>query len=363
MKIRAVVLIGSLLALSSSMFAAEKTEAARANENGDVKGKQTQEALPKVRSIALPGAPEGGVFMDYLACDRAHHQVWVPAGNTGSVDVIDTTNDKITRIKGFPTREIERNGTKRMVGPSSATVGVNMVYIGNRADSSVCGVIADTLKIGPCLKLDSSPDGVAYVAPTKEVWVTTPRDNSIAILDASTSGALTLKGKISLEGQPEGYAVDDGRGVFYTNLEDKDRTLTIDLKTQKVTKTWLPACGEDGPKGLAIDRDNNLLMVACKDRVIVLDAGHEGKQLSTLDVGDGIDNIDFVEPLHQVFAAAGRASKLVVARLDAKGGLTVVASVTTAPGARNAVATKDGTAYLTDSKEGKILVVPPAAAR
>ncbi|MGD0950630.1 MAG: hypothetical protein ABSA52_24865, partial [Candidatus Binatia bacterium] len=41
-----------------------------------------------VHSIALPGAPPGGVSMDYLAYDPAHDRVWVPAGNTGSVVVV-----------------------------------------------------------------------------------------------------------------------------------------------------------------------------------------------------------------------------------------------------------------------------------
>ncbi len=318
---------------------------------------------PAVRGLALPGAPAGGVFMDYIAYDRAHHRLWVPAGNTGSVDVVDTTNDKITQLADFPTAEIERRGTKRTVGPSSATVGDGVVFVGNRADHSVCGVDAATLKKGPCLKLDSMPDGLAYVAATKEVWATTPGDKTIAILDAADRTKLTAKARITLEGSPEGYAVDDGRGVFYTNLEDKDRTLAIDVRSRAVTKTWTPKCGEAGPRGLALDAKPNFLLVACTDHVNVLDAGHDGQVLSSLDTGAGIDNIDYVAGRHELFAAAGRAAKLTVARLDAQGKLTAVASVATATGARNAVATDEGVAYLTHSSEGKLLVVPPGKGR
>ena len=314
-------------------------------------------AAPVVRAIPLPGAPTGGVFMDYIAYDPALHRVWVPAGNTASVDVVDDADGKVTRIEGFATAEVERQGAKRTIGPSAATVGARVVYIGNRADSSVCAVDAQALRLGVCLKLTSTPDGVVYVAAMKEVWVTTPRDNSIVILDASTPATLTAKSRITLEGQPEGYAVDNDRGLFYTNLEDKDRTLTIDLKSHKVIRTWQPRCGEDGPKGLALDGKRDFLMVACPDHVIVLDAGRDGKQLSSLPVGDGIDNIDYVESRHELFAAAGRAGKLAIARLEPGGGLTLAWTADTAPGARNAVATDNGTAYLTDSREGKILVV------
>jgi DNA-binding beta-propeller fold protein YncE len=314
-----------------------------------------------VRVIALPGSGSAGVSMDYLAYDRGHHRVWVPAGNTGSVDVVDVTNDRVTRVEGFATAEVERGGTKRTVGPSSATVGDGVVYVGNRGNSSVCAVAAESLQVGSCVKLDASPDGLAYVAFAREVWVTTPRDKSIVILDAAAGGALKWKAKISLEGQPEGFAVDDARGVFYTNLEDQDRTLTIDVRRRQVTRTWLSGCGEDGPKGLALDHGLDFLFVACRDRVMVLDAGHDGKRLSTINVGDGVDNIDYVEASHELYAAAARAATITIARLDPQGGLTPTAIVATASGARNAVGTDEGTAYLTDSPEGKILVVAPVA--
>jgi hypothetical protein len=312
-----------------------------------------------LRAIALPGAPLGGVFMDYLAYDRAHHRVWVPAGNTGKVDVVEVPSGDVAAIDGFPTQEMERRGKKRIVGPSSAAVGDGVVYVGNRGDSSVCAVDATSLHKGACVTLDSMPDGLAVVPSLHEVWVTTPRDKSITVIEASTPGTLAVKQKLTFDGEPEGYAVDDARGLFYTNLEDKDRTLQIDVKTRKVQKTWLPGCGEDGPKGLALDHAASFLFVACADKVKVLDAAHDGKELSSLATGDGVDNIDYVEPLHRLFAGAARAAKLTIATVDPHGTLTATAVIPTSAGARNPVATDDGTAYLTDSPEGKILVVSP----
>jgi hypothetical protein len=92
----------------------------------------------------------------------------------------------------------------------------------------------------------------------------------------------------------------------------------------------------------------------------VLDAGHDGRELSAIKTGEGVDNIDYVEPLHSVYAGAARAAKLTVASIDAKGQLKPEVVVATATGARNAVATDEGVAYLTDAPEGKILVVSPA---
>ena len=48
--------------------------------------------------VALPGGPPVG--MDYLAYDPTTNRVWVPAGNTGNVDVLDVATGKLTAITG-----------------------------------------------------------------------------------------------------------------------------------------------------------------------------------------------------------------------------------------------------------------------
>ena len=313
-----------------------------------------------VSAVVLPGAPGDGVALDYIAIDRAHDRVWVPAGGTGRVDVIDTKTKEVRAIEKFATADVERQGRKRTIGPSSASVGAGFVYVGNRADSNVCAVDASALTVAGCVKLPSSPDGVVYVGSAHEVWVTAPHDKTMFVLDVSTPGVPKVAGSFTMEGEPEGYAVDEGRGLFYTNLEDKDRTLKIDVKSRRVVSTWMPACGGDGPKGLALEPAEQLLIVACPDHIEVLDAGKDGKIISKLDTGDGVDNLDYLTTQRSVYAAAARAAKMTVARVDSKGILTQAWSSPTAKGARNAVAASDGVAYVADGPEGKVLVVKPA---
>jgi DNA-binding beta-propeller fold protein YncE len=264
---------------------------------------------PAPRQIALPGAPATGVVMDFIAYDRAHHRLWVPAGDTGSVDVIDIATDKVSRVQGFATKEVERNGRKRTMGPSSVAVGDGVVYVGSRGDDTICAIDAVSLQKGACIKLDSMPDAIALVPSAKELWVTTQANNSIVVLDASSRTALPVKASITLAGSPECFAVDDARGLVYTNLEDKDRTVAVDVKTRQVAKTWLPDCGEVGPRGLALDQKRNVLFVACTTRVRALDAGHDGKVLGSIDVGDGIDAIDYLESRHELYAGAARSQR------------------------------------------------------
>ena len=294
--------------------------------------------------------------MDLIAYDPHTDAVWVPAGNTGAVDVLDVATGKVTQIGGFATAEIEREGRKRVVGPSAASVGDTGVYIGNRADSSVCLIDEKTLATGACVTLDARPDGIAYVAKAHEVWVTTPGDKSIRVLDAST---LAQKSKIPLEGSPEGYAVDAQRSRFYTNLEDKDQTLSLDLESHAVIATWASKCGEDGPHGIRLDEHAGHLFIACSAKVEAMDIAHDGAILGSVETGDGVDDFDYVPSRHTLYIGAARAARLTIASVADNGALAVAATVPTQAGARNGVADARGTMYLAHGKGSELLAVSP----
>jgi len=307
-----------------------------------------------VKPLPLPGASAEGIGMDYIAYEPSTNSVWVPAGNTGAVDVIDVATGKIAQITGFATKEVTFRDRKRTVGPSAVAFGGKTAYVGNRGDSSVCAVDVKTHKLGHCEVLPSSPDGIAYVPNTAEVWVTTPRDKSIRILDAAT---LHEKSKLTFDGGPEGFAVDAKRGRFYTNLEDKDVTLAIDIKSHKTLATWKSGCGQEGPRGLRADVSNGNLFVACTTKLEVLDATHDGAVLSSVDTGEGVDDFDFNVQTRLLYAGAGRAGKLTIAKDDGHGKLSVVATVPIATGARNAAVAANGNVYLPHSAGSEIVVV------
>ncbi|HEY5010062.1 MAG TPA: hypothetical protein VIH73_02835 [Acidimicrobiales bacterium] len=276
------------------------------------------------------------------------------------MDVLDIATGNFRRIDGFKTVEREARGTKRTVGPSAVAVGDGFVYVGNRATNEVCPIDVSTLEPAKCLTLATGTDGVAYVASAKEVWVTTPKDQTLTVLDASNPSVLALKTTVKLDGAPEGYAVDEAHGRFFTNLEDKGGTVVIDVETHTVKASWNPACGDDGPRGIAFDATHAFAIVACTDHVQVLDAAHDGALLGKLDAGAGVDNIDYVDG--RIYVAAGKASKLTVASVDARGQLTVVAVGESSSGARNAVADARGNAYVTDSSGARLLVFASAFA-
>jgi hypothetical protein len=309
-------------------------------------------------AIPLPGAPVP-VSLDFIFYESEKSRVWVPAGGSGSVDVFDIAKQGFTRVEGFATAEREAHGKKRLLGPSAGAVAGSFAYIGNRATQEVCAIELGSLKKGACLKLPTPIDCVEFVPQTQEVWVTAPSAESLIVLETLPRGVLKQKATIKLDGAPEGDALDEANGLFLTNLEDKGSTLAIDVKTHQVRSTWNAACSADGPRGVAVDSTRGMVLVACTDHVQLLDVAHGGALLGKLDTGAGLDNIDYSSKTGLLYAAACKAAKLTVARIDPQGQFEIVATGSTAEGARNAVADANGTVYVPDPQAAHLLVLRP----
>ena len=316
--------------------------------------------------ISLPGA-SGVVALDYFAYDRSTGKLWVPASNTGNVDVIEENSGAVSQVAGFKTGEVELRGRKVPLGPTAVSVGDGVVYVGNRGDSSLCVIDAQTLKRGECLQVappsagpGAAPDAVVYVAATKELWITTgappigvaSADKAIQVFDVSEPRHLKLKLKIPLDGSAEGYAVDNQRGLFYTNIEEAGKTVAIDVRSHKVVAEWKV---HDDLQGLTLDSARGFLFVACGDHVVSLDVAHGGRLIDSLITGPGLDNIDFSSDQKLLYAAASVTATLSIVEVGDDGKFHLKALVPTVKGARGVVAGKGETAYLIDPAEGRIL--------
>jgi len=321
----------------------------------------------ELKPLSLPGAT-GVVTLDYFAYDRSTGRLWVPASNTGSVDVIDESTDAVSQVTGFQTGEVELRGRKIKLGPTAVSIGDGVVYIGNRGDSSLCIIDAHTLERGECLQVAppsagraAAPDGVVYVAETRELWITTgapplgiaSADKSIQVFDVSDPRHLKLKTKIPLDGSAEGYAVDNQRGLFYTNIEESGTTAAIDVRSHRVVAKW--DVGSHELQGLALDNARGFLFVACGDHVVSVDAAHGGKIADSIATGPGLDNIDYSLDRKVLYAAASQAATLTIADVDDHGKFHLNATVPTVNGARGVVAGKGEAAYLIDPAGGHIL--------
>jgi DNA-binding beta-propeller fold protein YncE len=185
-----------------------------------------------------------------------------------------------------------------------------------------------TLKTLGKVKVGETPDAILYDPATKRVFTFNARGHDATAVDAEKG---TVVGSIDLGGKPE-FAVSDGQGTIYVNLEDKNQLFALDPAKLAVKSRWnLDKC--ESPSGLAIDRKNRRLFSGCDNKVMdVLDAD-SGKVLATLPIGEGVDATAFDDETGLAFASCGEGVMTVVQE-ESSDKFSVAETVKTQRGAR-----------------------------
>jgi len=265
------------------------------------------------RKIALTG--EGR--WDYITVDSAAQRLYV--SRSTHVNVVDL-----------------KTGT--VVGDIPDTAGVHGIAIdpksghgftSNGRSNTVTIFDLKTLAKVAEVAVGTGPDCIIFDPATKRVFTFNGRSNDATAIDGATGKVI---GTVVLPGRPE-YAVADGKGMIYNNIEDKSEVAAIDAKTLKVENVW-PIAPGDGPSGIAMDiKARRVFSVCGNQKMTVLDAD-TGKLVATLAVGNGPDASAFDPALGIVFSPNGEDGTLNVVRESGPNQFHVLATVPTQAGAR-----------------------------
>src|SRR6185295_4889897 len=108
---------------------------------------------------------------------------------------------------------------------------------------------------------------------------------------AIDAGNNSVAGMVELNGHPE-FAVSDGRGSIYVNLDDSSVVVRFDARTLQVQGRWsLAPC--EGPSGLAMDQATRRLFAVCGNKLIAVMNADDGRVIPVLPIGDGTDGVAF----------------------------------------------------------------------
>jgi DNA-binding beta-propeller fold protein YncE len=138
-------------------------------------------------------------------------------------------------------------------------------------------------------------------------------------------------GTIKLDGKPE-FAVSDGKGEIFVNIEDKSELVALDARKLEVKSRWpLAPCEE--PSGLAIDLKNRRLFSGCSNKLMAILDADSGKLLATLPIGEGVDATKFDPETNFAFNSCWDGTMTVI-REDSPSKFSVAETVPTQKGAR-----------------------------
>ncbi|MGZ3820729.1 MAG: YncE family protein [Mucilaginibacter sp.] len=245
------------------------------------------------KKISLTG--DGGY--DYVSIDKANHRLYASHGT--SVNIVDLETEK-------PAGVIE--GMKGVHGIAIVNKW-NRGFISDGRADAVVAFDLKTLKIIATIPVDAKgPDAIIYDPYSDRVFSFNGESNNSSVINPET---LKQVGTVALGGGPE-FAVADGKGKIYNNLEDKNSLNVIDSKTLKVIKNYsLAPCG--GPTGIALDEKNQLAFSVCRENkgMSVINI-NTGKVVATLPIGAGVDAVVYDPETKLIFCSNGDATTTII---------------------------------------------------
>jgi DNA-binding beta-propeller fold protein YncE len=266
------------------------------------------------KKIPLPG--DGGY--DYLSIDEANNHLFVSHGT--AVNVVDLSTEK-------PIATID--GLKGCHGIAVVN-DVNKGFISDGKGNSVMVFDLKTFKTLSTIALSSKdPDAIMYDPYSKKVMVFNGDGKNTCVIDPVSMKEIKA---IDLGGGPE-FAVSDGKGIVYNNMEDLNALKVIDTKNWNVKATWpLAPCG--APTGLALDAANGRLFTGCRTNkgLSVVDIAN-GKVITTLPIGAGVDAVVYDAADKLIFVSNGDATATII-RQESADKYSVIQTLTTMPRAK-----------------------------
>ena len=278
----------------------------------DAQTGKSQSAFRVVKKITLGG--EGG--WDYLTVDSGARRLYISRGT--HVMVVDA--DSGQAVGDLP----DTAGVHGIAIVSELNKG----FTSNGRDNSVTVFDLKTLKTIKKIPVGKNPDAIIYDPASKRVFTFNGRSNDATAIDAA---AETVAGTIALDGKPE-FAVSDGKGHVFVNIEDKSEITDFDSNKLKVLSNWPLAPGEE-PSGLAFDSKHRRLFSVCSNKTMVIVNADNGKVVATVPIGGGVDAAGFDADRNLIFSSNGEGT-LTVIREDSPEKFAVVETTSTQRGAR-----------------------------
>jgi hypothetical protein len=264
------------------------------------------------KTIAV-GGDEG---WDYLAADSALRRIYISHGS--HVVVLDA--DSNTVVGDIP----DTQGVHGIAIASDAGRG----FTSNGRANTVTIFDLKSLKTLGVVKAGTNPDAIIYDPATKRVFTMNGRSQDTTAINAADGSVV---GTLALGGKPE-FAVADGKGTIFVNIEDKSELVQFDAQKLVVLNRWpLAPCEE--PSGLAGDLKSRRLFAGCDNKLMAVINADTGKVVATVPIGEGVDANAFDPGTNLAFASTGDGNVTVVHE-DSPDKYTVVATVPTKRSAR-----------------------------
>lgn len=264
------------------------------------------------------GAPPGGKeYWDYITFDTSARRLYI-SHNT-EVKVVDANSGAVVG---------SISDLKRVHGIALVPhLGRGFISDGGADEAVVFDL--KTLNVTGHIKTGGNPDCIIYDPASKHVFTLNGKTNDSSVIDPATA---TVIATIPMGGRPE-YAVADGKGTIYDNIEDKNEVVALDSRTNTVKSRW-PIAPAAEATAIDLDVKHGRLFIAGRNKILAIMEVKSGKVIQNFPIGAGVDT-NIYEPSSGLLFTATREGTLHVFHEDSPDKFSVVETVKTEFGARN----------------------------
>jgi hypothetical protein len=263
----------------------------------------------------------------------------IPVGGEGGWDYLTVDADARRLYLSHATKVVVFDADSgAQVGEIPDTQGVHGIalapdlgrgFTSNGRADTVTIFDLKTLKMVGSVKAGTNPDAILYDGVTKRVFAFNGRSKDATVINAADGSVLST---FPVGGKPE-FAVADGKGGVYVNVQDTAEILHIDAQKMVVLQRWpLAPCKE--PSGLAMDVKSRRLFAVCGNEMMAVVDADSGKVVATPKIGEGPDAAAFDPATNYAFSSNGETGTLTVINEDAPDKYSVVDNVATKKSAR-----------------------------
>jgi WD40 repeat protein len=288
---------------------------------------QAPPPLKLVTQYTMPAAVKGR--FDHLAADVPGNRLLLTAESAHEVLVFNLHTGKylqaITGL-GIPHAIFFRDDLNR-IDITDGGAGEVRAYNGRTYRQ------VDAVK----LKVDS--DSIGYDPATHDLYVVNGGGDAhqsfsmLSVINTTTDKKVT---DIKIDGDTlEAMALAPASPLLYINNPSKSLVDIVNRRTRAVVSTWPVTMGKRNV-AMAFDPSTHRLFVACRSGVIVVFDSKTGKQLQTLPIGTGVDDLIFDPASKRIYAACG-SGVISVYHEDDPNHYTHLGDVAAAHGSKNEV--------------------------
>ncbi len=263
-----------------------------------------------------------------------------PLGGSGGWDylAVDAATARVFLSRGDHVLVVDANSGRR-VGEIADTPGVHSIvlvaelrrgYTSNGRANTVTEFDLGSLRPLRTIALGGrTPDAMIHDPHSRHLFAFNARSHDVSVIDPVAGRELT---RIALDGKPE-FAVSDGRGAVFVNIENTAELVRIDSEHNRVTARWrLADCAE--PTDLALDAERRRLFSVCQNQRMAVTDADDGHAVASVRIGRGPDGAIYDAARHLVFSANGIDGTLSVIRQDSADAYRVLAEIPTQRSAR-----------------------------